>query len=475
MPLRSLVRFLVVFAVLGVGAASLPATAGATAQAPGSTAPAPRPHLTTPLLSARRVPDLLRAKIADQKLLKAVQDVVKDAPPTSCVAVSFRGRPILHINGGMPLEPASVNKLLTATALLQTFPPDTKLTTTAVAQAAPNGGVLDGNLWIVGGGDPILTTPGYKQAFEDQAQTVTDYDALADRIKAAGITEIRGDIVGDDSRYDNTRYVASWPDRYKKQDTVGPMSALIVNDGVTGYAQSPDKGSDKRQPGDPPVLAADTLKTLLTDRGVKVSGNPTAGKAPAGAAEIARLDPPLSDVIAEMLSWSDNTTAELLSKELGLKVNGAGTTANGIKATIDTLNAMGMPTTGLVMNDGSGLDDGNRLTCDLLDAVLDKQGPESVLAKGLPVAGQKGTLRKRMRGTVADGKVFAKTGTLTKPPVASLAGFETTKSGDTVTFVFIQNGNQTNTMLEDQLAAAIFDYPQAPGLNELGPQPVTPG
>jgi D-alanyl-D-alanine carboxypeptidase/D-alanyl-D-alanine-endopeptidase (penicillin-binding protein 4) len=440
----------------------------AIAQAPGGSTPAPKPKISTPLFSARRVPDLMRARIADEKLRSAVQTIFAEAPPASCLTISLHGRTIFRANGDAPLEPASTNKVLTATGVLAAFSPDDKLATTAVAQAPPQAGVIQGNLWLVGGGDAILTTPGYQ--LDDKDQIEADFGVLADNLKAAGVTEIQGDIVGDDSRYDGERYVPSWPKRYQGENTVGPLSALTVNDGVTGYSTSPDKQTTKYKAGNPPALAAETLKTYLTERGVKVGGGPTVGTAPAGAVEVARIETSIRNELTEMLSWSDNTTAELMNKELGFKVHGAGTTLNGIQSTTATLTAMGVPTQGLNIVDGSGLDDGNRLTCDLLNAVLDKQGPDSALAGALSIWATRGTLRKKLRNTPLDGKVLGKTGTLTNPPVAALTGFETTRSGETLTFSFIQNGLQSDASLSDRAALAMFEYPQAPDLSELVPK-----
>ncbi len=474
-PSRSHPVLVLLAAIALVGAL---ATAGAPdpagAQNPGTTAPAPKLHLKTPLLSARRVPAFMKARIADQNLQQSLTTLAATAPPTSCLEVTDRGRTVFRANGDTPLEPASTNKLLTATGLVAHLKPDTKLATTLVAAAPPQNGVVSGNVFLVGGGDPILTTPGYKQSFTETGQGITEFAPLADRIKAAGITEIQGDLVGDDSRFDAERYIPSWPNRYKREDTVGPLSALIVNDGVTGYAAAPDATSKVRMPGDPPVLAAETLKSYLADRGVKVTGAATSGKAPAGTTEIARVETTLTDAMTEMLSFSDNTTAELLNKELGFEVSGTGTTAAGLAVTRDTLTTMGVPVTGLVLNDGSGLDDGNRLTCDLLNAVLDKQGPDSALAASLSIWGQRGTLRRRVRGTPLDGNILGKTGTLTNPPVVSLAGFEKTRAGSTLTFSFIQNGGTADVGLQDKMAQALFEYPQAPDLSDVAPRPPAP-
>jgi D-alanyl-D-alanine carboxypeptidase/D-alanyl-D-alanine-endopeptidase (penicillin-binding protein 4) len=460
--------------LLGVVLTTAPVAAQepTTVSAPGTTAP--RLNLATPLLSARRVPNLLRRPVADAQLAAALSDVVAEAPETSCISVTFGERPVFEHNDTLPLEPASTNKILTSYAILQEATPDEQLVTTAVASAPADNGVIRGDLWIVGGGDAMLNTGGYRKVWEYPEQPYNEPGVLADRIKAAGITEVTGNIVGDESRYDGEREVASWPDRYRQEDTVGSLSALVVNRGVTGYADAPEQTSDTRFPGDPPLLAAETFETLLEARGVRVGGTASVGTAPTTATEIARLESvPLRDIVTETLAWSDNTTAELLTKELGVRVSGTGTTAAGTAATKEILAADGFATDGLVINDGSGLDIDNRLTCDLLVDVLDAEGSASPIGQGMAISGERGTLRKRMQGTEVSGKVLAKTGTLTKPPVNSLAGFVTTRSGEEVTFAFIQNGTGSDITLQDQLALALYEYPQAPPLAALAPKPPT--
>lgn len=472
-----------------VASACLAVPAPALAQAPpaepaGGVAPTgstpgtvvTRPRLGTPVFSARRVPGLMRSEIADKRLAKATDALLAKAPETSCAVVTDHGRPVLRSKGETLVEPASTNKLLTGAAVLDAFGPDARLVTTVSAQGAPRDGVIEGNLWIVGGGDPILTTPGYQASFEYQDQTIHPYAQLAERLAAAGVREIRGDVIGDDSRYDDQRSVATWPSRYTRSDTVGPLSALMVNDGVTGYSDTPDKPSTVRKPGDPPALAAETLISYLRQRGVTVTGAASSGRAPGGLQEVARLESlPMRDLVTEMESWSDNTTAELLTKELGLKASGTGSTSAGTQAVRAYLEGRGLPTAGLVNNDGSGLDEGNRLSCDLLVGLLDQQGPDSELGRALAVAGERGTLRRRLRAEPTAGRVNAKTGTLTTPPVAALAGFVTTTKGNVLTFAFIQNGAKTDAGIADQFATVLASYPDAPDLAVLGPRPPVPG
>jgi D-alanyl-D-alanine carboxypeptidase/D-alanyl-D-alanine-endopeptidase (penicillin-binding protein 4) len=460
--LRVAVVATLVAAVLAVAVAPAVAQAG-----PGTTPGRATAALKVPLFSPRRVPDLFTAPIADERLRQQVAAVAAEAPPESCITITVRGRPAVRINGDVPLEPASVMKLVTATALLRHAKPDEAVATTVVTHAEPVKGVVEGDLWLVGGGDGLLTTGGYQASLRDQDQTVLPVAQLADALRAKGVTEIRGGIVGDESRYDSSRYVESWPARYRGQETVGPLSALMINDGVTGYDRSPDRPSVSRKPGDPPLLAAATFKALLEERGIRVDGGAGIGKAPDGTKELARIQSTIFDQVDEMLSWSDNTTAELLTKEVGRRAAGSGTTQAGTQENLAVLRQLGVAANGLVFVDGSGLDPGNRLTCDVLAAVLDHAGPDSPIAKGLAVAGRKGTLLRRMRRTVAEGNVFAKTGTL--GTVTSLAGFEKTRRGEVVTFAFIQNGPKINTALQDRLAEQLYEFPDAPDVTDLVP------
>ncbi len=457
-------------------ALALLTTVGQSAASASTTTVPPAPAasaatLTTPVLSARRLPTLLEAPVADRRLLAALAPIVSHANPTSCLEVKVDGRRIDDDRGSLPVMPASTEKLLTATAMLSKVGPTATAQTVAAATAPVHDGVIDGDLYIVGGGDPLLQTVGYQPSQEDRNEPYNDFAKLASAIKAAGVTSIHGNVIGDESRYDATRYVASWPSRYITAGESGPLSALMVNDGFTGLTEHPEAPSADRQPGNPPALAAATLVTLLRQRGVEVTGGSGSGHTPSGAHEVAVLKSlPLSSTLVEMLRRSDNTTAELLAKELGHLVSGHGSTADGAKAVQSTLAALGLPMQGTKTIDGSGLDLGNRVTCDLLTAVLDHAGPDSVLAHSLPVAGRTGTLRFRLAGTVAEGRVAAKTGTLDE--VNALAGFAHSLSGQTLTFAFVINGSSpTGSALLDQAAVAITRYGAGLSLADLAPLP----
>jgi D-alanyl-D-alanine carboxypeptidase/D-alanyl-D-alanine-endopeptidase (penicillin-binding protein 4) len=438
----------------------------AAAQADGPTSSA----LVTPVLSPRRLPELLASNITDTRVREGLQPVIGEALPNTCIVVTDHGRVIVD-EGPDVIEPASTVKLLTAVAVVETLDPDSRLHTTASAGNAPRDGTVDGDLYVVGGGDPLLTTPGYETTFANRDQLKLDFALLADKIVAAGVREIRGSIVGDDYRYDQERWVATWPERYQSQGFVGPLSALMVNDGNTGLSIDPDIPANTRRPGDSPALAAETLRSLLVKRGVRVTGGAAQGRAPEGATEVAVLDSlTIREIVAQMLIESDDTTAELLTKELGLQVSGQGTTAAGTQAIVDRLVADGLPVDDLKLTDGSGLDEGNRLNCHLLAAVLDRAGPDSELARMLPIAGENGTLRPRMRRTPAQGQVAAKTGTLDH--VNALAGFAKTASGASLTFVYgvVGEDQPRGYVPLDEFAISLVTAPPGPDVGQLAPK-----
>jgi D-alanyl-D-alanine carboxypeptidase/D-alanyl-D-alanine-endopeptidase (penicillin-binding protein 4) len=211
------------------------------------------------------------------------------------------------------------------------------------------------------------------------------------------------------------------------------------------------------------------------------------GTAPAGARKITTLaSPPLPELLDAVLRRSDNDGAELIAKELGLQVSGTPTTAAGVAVIEADLAADGLPTAGLHMVDGSGLDRSDRVTCQLILAALQRRGPDGAIGQGLPVAGRTGTLFQRMAGTPAAGRLRAKTGTL--DGVAALSGFVTpaappapsaAKAGvggldsSGVAFSLIANsvlGDAAGDALGNRVVVLLAQFPEAPPLSQLAPQ-----
>lgn len=426
----------------------------------------------TPVLSARRLPNALQATSADAAVKVLLDAYLAKVTGTTCALVLDEGRIVYSRASDDSLAPASVQKLLTATVALDVLGPATRLETVMAAEQEAVGGVIAGDLYLIGGGDPLLTTAGYRTSLDNPNQFTEDFTAVADALAAAGVKKVTGGIVGDDSRYENVRWLPSWPTRYQIGGTVGPLSALIVNDGQTGFTSSPNTPNPNRKAGDPTLLAAETFKTLLVSRGIEVAGPSRAGKAPEDSVRIATFESAtVAEIVNEMLSDSDNTTAELLTREIGFVSSGNGTTAAGLAAIGDTTSRMGLPVDDVKISDGSGLSLENRMSCTLALALITAAPKGSIVADSLPLAGKTGTLRKRMLSTPATSRVWAKTGTLNT--VNALAGYADTPSGNQLTFAFIHNGSDVRgSGVADGFADRLMGFAVGSKLAALGPLPV---
>ncbi|MDQ2678002.1 MAG: D-alanyl-D-alanine carboxypeptidase, partial [Actinomycetota bacterium] len=407
--------------------------------------------------------------VAARNLRESVAPVLATAPPDTCVEVRDGGNVVVSHNAATPLIPASNMKLLVANAALELLGPDTRLSTRFVTDGAPtDGAVVRGNLYMVGGGDPLLTTGTYNSRLPNGKQPVTDMDDVADQIAATGIKEITGSIVGDGSRYDAVRTTPSWPDRFFAQGQVAPLSALLVDDGWRssgGPAEDPD------------VHAAAVLTELLEDRGIAVGGAATSGVAPSGApllTEVPSLT--IAELVAELLRFSDNTTAELLVKEMGAQQGAGGSTAAGLDVMRAWVESSGVPAEGVTFDDASGLSDADRVTCSFLATLLASGGPDGVVANGLAVPGQAGTLDDRLTGADLRDRVRAKTGTLRTS--TALSGWLTTRPSVPLAFSIITNTTDrqvtaADTELQGRLLTAMLDYPASPDIAALSPTPPT--
>jgi D-alanyl-D-alanine carboxypeptidase/D-alanyl-D-alanine-endopeptidase (penicillin-binding protein 4) len=176
-----------------------------------------------------------------------------------------------------------------------------------------------------------------------------------------------------------------------------------------------------------------------------------------------------------MLRESDNSTAELLLKELG-RTEGDPSTAGGRRVASAALLDAGVDLGGVVIADGSGLSLDNRLTCDVLVELLREGDAEAVLEDGLAVAGETGTLAERFEGTPLDGALRAKTGTLNT--VTALTGV-TDDDDPPLTFALITNLTGAVVSLEligeqAHLAEILLAWPRVPDLSVLGPEPLSP-
>lgn len=432
----------------------------------------------TPLLSARRLPGTVGLPNRTVAANSLAAPVVAEGPEaTSCTMVTTAtGTPVYEHNPLLPVLPASNQKLLTAFAVLNRLTPDFTYRTQLVTDARVEAGVVEGDVWLVGSGDPVLATSDYALSFAAQPQRYTPIESLVTALQQAGVTRIRGALVGDASRYDDQKWVPAWPARFRSGSgelPSGPLSALNLNDGFTSYPTAGQQygGSGERVAAEVPAQAAATrFAALLAASGIAVDGGVKVGTAPPTPIPLAFIESaPMSDLVTHMLGESDNTAAELFLKELAAVQGAQGTTALGAAAVTQVLTEQGFPVQGTLVADGSGLGDDNRTTCRLLTLVLALSSQTSSLVTGLPSAGQTGTLATRFLGTAAVGRVHAKTGTLAED--SSLSGFVDTDGAGRVVFATVFNGGDPAALevLEEQLAIALLAYPLGPTNAQLGP------
>lgn len=429
--------------------------------------------LSTSVLDYRRVPDGVARSASTNQLEAELANVLPFLNENSCAAISVDGTPVGGVNESLSVIPAGTVKLIIGAVALEVLGPDYTFTTTVRLPAVDEDGVVDGDIYLVGGGDPLLTSDDYPiEADSYPAFATTSLDVLVDQLKDAGVRRVNGAVIGDGTRYDDEFTIAAWGDDVEPTEA-GPYDALLVNDArVLGRSSVQS---------DPNAAAAREFQRLLTAGGIRVNNGSESGTASPLAPVVATVESqPLSEVVGEMLTNNDNNTAEMLLKELGFAGTGRGNRFAGLGVVDDTLTSWEIPLDGVRILDGSGLTPTNQVTCDALLAVL-QQSRGTAVATGLPIAAQTGTLRDEFVNTDIAGRLFAKTGTLGNPPAElpplaskALAGYVPGGNGSTIEFVLILNETEITDDVY-RLFWALFTerfatFPDVPERDELVPR-----
>lgn len=445
--------------------------------------PPPPPPLSNGVLSFRRLPTTISRDVNLGLFQEEVVPFLASINDRSCVSISVDGVPVGAQNGDLVVIPASNVKIIVAAVALDVLGPDFTYATTVAAASAPVDGVISGDLVLVGGGDPLLSSAWYPTSNLERRPVFneTSVEVLVDQLSAAGVTAVTGSVLGDGSRYDDEYFAPGWGTGVAGLEA-GPYDALLLNDARV-------QGEEQRA-NDPNSGAAREFTRLLRERGISVAGEPGVGtRASLGAAAVDLAEvrsAPLVAVIEEMLANSDNNTAELMVKEIGLAAGGtgpgAGTRQAGLDAMLATLIGWGVDTTGVVFADGSGLSLDHRLTCNVLLGVLQRFDVDSAIGAGLPVEGETGTLADVFVDHPVAGRLVGKTGTLNNPPfnedppaVKALAGYLPVDGGGAVEYVLILNGPTISDQSEyrpvwNELADLLGTYPSGATPADLGPR-----
>ncbi len=343
------------------------------------------------------------------------------------------GEEIYARNENVARSPASVEKLYTTATALLRFGPDATLRTRVLATGALDAqGVWRGDLYLQGGGDPTLSRT-----------TITSFASTFGA--KTGIQRIAGSVYGDESFFDLQRGGARTGFAVDR-DMTGVLSALAVSRGYT-------------RNGAPAEEAARRLSRGLRESGVKVEGATGVGAAPADAREIGAIDsPPVSQLAAAINVPSDNFAAEMVLKALGARFGGGGSTAAGAAVVREQLLEFGIHPR---IVDGSGLSTSDRTTPRQVVRLIERMDgqPAGPAFEGsMALIGRTGTVRTRMRGTPAQDRCRAKTGTLRA--VSALAGVCTTTAGRRVGFALLMSTRNTSRAhrVQDRMTAALATY-----------------
>ncbi|MGN6258243.1 MAG: D-alanyl-D-alanine carboxypeptidase/D-alanyl-D-alanine endopeptidase [Solirubrobacterales bacterium] len=352
---------------------------------------------------------------------------------------------------GHPRSLASNMKLFTTATVLSRLGPETRIPTKVFSDGKVDAdGVLHGNLYLQGGGDPALGTPAFYDSY--LAGLGTNLFALTPQVKAAGITSVTGRLYADDTIFDRLRGVAD--SGYATSPYIGPLSGLDFNSGFRGATSSSGFSSD------PAKLAASKLARSLQQAGINLPSQVALRATPPNAERVAMVrSPTLNRIVNTTDVWSDNFFAEMLIKLLGARLGSGGTTAAGAAVVEEFAQAHG---SGVHAVDGSGLTRSNRASpqqvVNLLLAMREDPAGEDFI-QDLALAGKEGTVDERMHGTAAYGRCRTKTGTITG--VSNLSGYCFNKSGRVMAFSILMNGVSNLTLAhldQDRIAGAVAGY-----------------
>lgn len=340
------------------------------------------------------------------------------------------GRTIVYAyRGRVPRIPASNEKLLTSMAALDLLGPSRRFATTAAGEVALRDGVLRGDLWLIGGGDPELGTEG----LADLAATLRD----------TGLLEVRGAVIGDTATFHRGWWAPGWVPGLSRDFVTRPTALAIDGNGAVGS---------------PELAAATSLTTALGRLGIDVGGSPATGDAPTDVRTLASvLSVPLAEILVRQNHGSVNFDAEMLTKALGFEEEGEGaSTADGV-AVIDGWAADHHVQARVA--DGSGLSHANRITAAGLVSLLlqaDRAPWGDDFERSLPPGGE-GTLEGRLAGV----PVRAKTGTLFEVDVSALSGYVRTADGTLVAFAVLVRGmsKAAAIALEDAIVRTLAAQP----------------
>lgn len=322
-------------------------------------------------------------------------------PSTTSVLVRdlATGNILASHNAGKPLLPASIMKTVTIAGLLREAGPEERFHTRVYAGGPIEGAALQGDLIVVGGGDPTLGADCLPPSPDIAGEIVSVLVSL-------GVKKIAGGIVVDESLYVGPACPPSWAAADLREAYGTGSHALNFRRNAAGG----------RAVGNPERAFISFLASSLAEAGIKVEGEGKVSSAPAAGEESLLLLDHVSDTYAEVMRScmmrSDNLFAETLLRAFALARGRKGSTADGASEMLAFWKGEGVPAEGVEIVDGSGLSRQNRVTAAFIAGILRSMGADEDYASFMPLAGQEGTLRDFLKDSHLDAYVAMKTGSM---------------------------------------------------------------
>jgi D-alanyl-D-alanine carboxypeptidase/D-alanyl-D-alanine-endopeptidase (penicillin-binding protein 4) len=362
-------------------------------------------------------------------------------------------------NAGKLFMPASNQKLLTSLVSLAQLGPDFRFRTTFATRGTVRDSVLDGDLIIIGRGDPTLSD-------RMQGEAEVGMRRIADSLTARGIHRITGRLMPGGNAFPDSIYGYGWEldDMY---DSGTPVDELFFNEGMIDVHRQIAGRDTIVQIGtrNPNRSYLEALAAALTTRGIAFAGitDSAADVSVTPATLFETLSVPLRDILPHFLKPSQNQIGEILLKTIGLEKGGAGIADSGAAVVKRQLLAWGAEPDEFWVYDGSGLSRHDLVSPKTLVRLLSNAQREpwyQFFYDALPVAGVDGTLRSRMRGSPAAGNMHAKTGTIEF--VRSLSGYVTDADGERLVFSILCNNFtipvDSVTWMQDAIGVLLATY-----------------
>ena len=302
-------------------------------------------------------------------------------------------------NSERALLPASIMKTVTIAGLLKEKGPEERFHTLVVTDGPVKGNTIEGDLLIIGSGDPTLGA--------DCAPESAD---IADEIIAAmrhkGINTIDGNIKIDNSLYCGPSCPPSWASGDLDEAYGTGCHALNFRRNASG----------SRAVKNPESVFMSYLTTRLRNAGITINGNPRGAHENIAKDSDSIILDHVSDTYAEVMRScmmrSDNLFAETLLRTFALARGKEGSTTAGADEMLSFWKEIGIPVKGVTLIDGSGLSRSNRVTAQFINGILQHMGDNEEYASFMPLAGQEGTLSSFLKDTELDAYVAMKTGSM---------------------------------------------------------------